>query len=125
MRAVWLRDFGAPTELHEEDTPEPSPAPGTASRRTASTALRGQRNFRGLTRSGGGNRPRRTQARIVCGVTANISATSVKARTGLVISPVIGGISDEAFKRGPVGNVHEAMQRIVALRARRRHGGGR
>ena len=44
---------------------------------------------------------------------------------GLVISPVIQGVSDEAFKRGPVGDVHEAMQRIMALRARRRHGGGR
>lgn len=30
MRAVWLRDFGAPTELRGEDTPEPEPAPGTA-----------------------------------------------------------------------------------------------
>jgi NADPH2:quinone reductase len=30
MRAVWLRAFGAPTELHAEDTPEPAPAPGTA-----------------------------------------------------------------------------------------------
>lgn len=30
MRAVWLRDFGAPTELRAEDTPEPVPAAGTA-----------------------------------------------------------------------------------------------
>ncbi|MEY9910905.1 NADPH2:quinone reductase [Catenulispora sp. MAP12-49] len=30
MRAVWLREFGAPTELHAEETPEPSLAPGTA-----------------------------------------------------------------------------------------------
>lgn len=30
MRAVWLRVFGAPTELHVEDTPEPAPEPGTA-----------------------------------------------------------------------------------------------
>ncbi|MEY9929497.1 NADPH:quinone reductase-like Zn-dependent oxidoreductase [Catenulispora sp. GP43] len=30
MRAVWLREFGAPTELRVEQTPEPAPAPGTA-----------------------------------------------------------------------------------------------
>jgi NADPH2:quinone reductase len=30
MRAVWLRAFGAPTELRAEETPEPVPAPGTA-----------------------------------------------------------------------------------------------
>ncbi|MEY9858277.1 NADPH2:quinone reductase [Catenulispora sp. GAS73] len=31
MRAVWLRKFGTPAELHVEPTPEPAPAPpGTA-----------------------------------------------------------------------------------------------
>jgi NADPH2:quinone reductase len=30
MRAVWLRDFGAPSELRVEETPEPGVVPGAA-----------------------------------------------------------------------------------------------
>jgi len=41
---------------------------------------------------------------------------------GLALSPIIEGIQQRTLQRGPVGGVEEAIQRLAAIRARRRGG---